>query len=187
MDHGELVNRAMEELEAVHRLASHLTADGDVVDDLVHATFELAWRGAARPADLGPGDVRPWLFKLLVDALKTRLGDPLTPPTPLERAMAEAGLGIAGQTPCCYDLSTLDWDGAGGRLARVVRELPLAYRAVFLLWSVERLGYGQIAAILGLSEAVVRGRLYRARMIVSTQLGQFASEWGLGVGEMSGA
>ena len=187
MEHAELVSRAMAELDAVHRLASQMCTDQGVADDLVHTTFELAFRSVNRPANLTGSELRPWLFKLLVDAVKARLGDPLTPPTPLERAMTEAGLGVAGQTPCCYDLSTLDWDGAGGRLAQVLRELPLPYRAVFLLWSVERLRYAQIATTLDLSEAVVRGRLYRARMIVSTQLGQFASEWGLGVGEMSGA
>lgn len=187
MEEGEFSNLVMAELEGVHRLASHMWGDHGVVDDLVQTTFEVAFHGNARPGNLAGRDLRPWLFKLLMDVANARLGDRLTPPTPLERAMTEPGLVVAGQTPCCYDLSTLDWDRAGGRLAEAVRELPLAYRTVFLLWSVERFGYGQIASTLGLSKAVVRGRLYRARMIVSTQLGEFASEWGLAVGEGSDA
>jgi DNA-directed RNA polymerase specialized sigma24 family protein len=183
MEHGDMVDRSMAELDAVHRLASYLSTDDRVVDDLVQTTFQRAFAAAAGEPNLAAHDLRPWLFKLLVELSKARLGDPFTPPTPLERAAAEPSTGVAGQTPCCHDLSTFEWDGASDRLAEAVRELPLAYRTVFLLWSVERLGNGQIAKVLGLSDAVVRGRLYRARMIVSTQLGESAIQWGMGVSE----
>lgn len=51
------------------------------------------------------------------------------------------------------------------RLRRAIRRLPLVYRQVIML-SLEGLGYGEIAEVLGISESNVGVRLTRARQIL---------------------
>jgi RNA polymerase sigma-70 factor (ECF subfamily) len=147
-----------------------------MVDGLVLEAYARAFETQPPP---GRDDVKTWLLKLLCDVARSRFDLAFDQPTPFERAHREAALAVAGRTPACYDLSVLDWDRAGDRLERAVNGLPLPYRAVLVLWASERLMQPQIADVLGLPEAVVRARLFRARMVVATELGALATEWGL--------
>ncbi len=56
-----------------------------------------------------------------------------------------------------------------GRLRRAIHRLPLAYRQVVTL-TLEGLGYGEIAEVLGISESNVGVRLSRARQILRESL-----------------
>lgn len=176
MRRDELIALACDQLDAVHRFAHHLATDPATVDAWVVETYARAF--GADPTS-GVGDVKTWLLKLLCDVARSRSGVGFDEPTPFERAHGEAALAVAGRTPACYDLSLLDWDRAGDRLGQAVSDLPPPYRAVLVLWASERLVQQQIAEVLGLSDAVVRARLFRARMIVATELGVLATEWGL--------
>jgi RNA polymerase sigma factor (sigma-70 family) len=51
------------------------------------------------------------------------------------------------------------------RLKRAIHQLPVVYRQVITL-SLEGLGYGEIAEVLGISESNVGARLTRARRIL---------------------
>jgi RNA polymerase sigma-70 factor (ECF subfamily) len=55
------------------------------------------------------------------------------------------------------------------RLKRAIRRLPLVYRQAITL-SLEGLGYGEIAEVLGISESNVGVRLTRARQILRESL-----------------
>jgi RNA polymerase sigma factor (sigma-70 family) len=55
------------------------------------------------------------------------------------------------------------------RLRRAIRRLPIAYRQAISL-SLEGLGYGEIAEVLGISESNVGVRLTRARQILRESL-----------------
>jgi RNA polymerase sigma-70 factor (ECF subfamily) len=174
----ELITLARARLDAVYRFAHHVAPDPAAVDGLVLETYARAFESPPPP---GPGDVGTWLLKLLCGVARARFGIAFDQPTPFERDHAGAALAVAGRTPACYDLSLLDWGRAGDRLEQAVSALPTPYRAVLVLWASERLAHQQIAGVLGLSEAVARARLFRARMIVATELGVLATEWGLEV------
>ncbi len=83
----------------------------------------------------------------------------------------EADARVAGRTPWCADLTGFDWRRVDGGLSAAIADLPLPYCAVFLLWSVEGLGYERFAKTLCLSVSVARGRLYRAFSAASIGLG----------------
>jgi RNA polymerase sigma factor (sigma-70 family) len=55
------------------------------------------------------------------------------------------------------------------RLRRAIRQLPIVYRQAITL-SLEGLGYGEIAEVLGISESNVGARLTRARQILRESL-----------------
>ncbi len=64
-----------------------------------------------------------------------------------------------------------DWlqDQRVERLKRAIHRLPVVYRQAITL-SLEGLGYGEIAEVLGISESNVGVRLTRARQILRESL-----------------
>lgn len=186
MEKEEFQRVAIAAIDGLFGFASALTNDPSVADEIVgasYATFVIE-----EPFEFSSAaDVRLRLLQIVCEQYQVRRGDVLSRPTPLEQAIASGGgqastanegcsPGLGSQTPACYDLSALDWEQAGARLSQVIGALPLPYRAVFLLWG-EGLKYQQIADVLNLSQETVKRRLYRSRMMVSTGLGQFASDW----------
>ena len=127
---------ALAEVDAVHRLASHLCRDRHEADDLVQETYLRALRPAGT---FSPGEhgVRRWLFKILHNVLHTRRSrdrrrrDVLRNFGDESRATTEE----AGPPP----VAGVDWadtwavtrDGLDERLCRAIRLLPVAHRTVF--------------------------------------------------------
>ena len=64
----------------------------------------------------------------------------------------------------------------GERLRRALAALPRDYRVVVVLREVEGLSTREVATIAGISEANVRTRLHRARMLLRRTLGDVADE-----------
>jgi RNA polymerase sigma-70 factor (ECF subfamily) len=58
----------------------------------------------------------------------------------------------------------------GERLRSALQSLPPAYRAIVVLRDVEGLSTREVAAVTRLSEANVRTRLHRARLLMRRQL-----------------
>ena len=56
------------------------------------------------------------------------------------------------------------------KVMRLVNELPLQYREVFLLKHIEELSYREIAEILSVTPGAVEARLFRARKILRKNL-----------------
>ena len=65
--------------------------------------------------------------------------------------------------------SGLAQEQSAARLRRAIHRLPVAYRQVVTL-TLEGLGYGEIAEVLGISESNVGVRLTRARQILRESL-----------------
>ena len=57
-------------------------------------------------------------------------------------------------------------------LEQKIDELPEAFRAVFMLRALEELPVDEIAAVLGIPEATVRTRIFRARSLLRESLSQ---------------
>lgn len=144
---------------ALRRYARALTRDVDLADDLVQDCLERAIRrrGLFRPQ----GEVRPWLFTVLINIYRNdrraqrrhgsflpmdEIAEPSTPaPQPGHIALAE--------------------------LARAMDQLPLEQKEALLLVALEGLAYGEAAAILGVPVGTLMSRLGRARAALRLSTG----------------
>ncbi len=157
------------ELDSVHRLAYHLALSRDLAEDLVQETYLRALKARARfrRTELGP---RPWLFKILHNVYKSRLGKKYREP--------DASDDLDGRFAAPPDAPPvdLDWEQVDERLKRAVESLPPTHRSVLLMWAVEGLKYREIAEITDVPIGTVMSRLYRARQAIVEQTTELANE-----------
>lgn len=180
LDNVEFRKLAMAELDAVYRMAFHLSRHPDDAADLVQETY-LKALGAAGDFELRDRGIRPWLFKILHNVFYTKIGKQRRAPSLMEDLQHEsAGNELETASPC-WDLATLDWEQVDDRLKRAIDDLPEPYRDVLLLWAVEGLKYREIADVLNVPLGTIMSRLYRARSILSEQLAELAAEAGIRV------
>jgi len=165
----------MAELSTVYRMAFHWTLNAADAEDLVQETYLRALR-AEETFRLGELGVRPWLLRILHNAFLTRVKrarlEPVATGFAEEIAERQADEGeLSGQA-----LADLDWEQVDERLKRAIHDLPLAYRTVFLLASIEGLKYREIAEVLEMPIGTVMSRLFRARTTLLEALTDLAGE-----------
>ncbi|MBI2923798.1 MAG: RNA polymerase sigma factor [Planctomycetes bacterium] len=68
---------------------------------------------------------------------------------------------------------SLEQEELYAKVLRVVNGLPKVYREVMVMKHLEHKSYAQIARGLGISEATVESRLYRAKLLLKETLGEF--------------
>jgi len=163
-------------LDALHRLARHLTASPADAEDLVQETYARAFRGAA---SFRPGsDLRAWLFRILRNAfLDQRRREERSPVEPaVELAPEEVPGGPGGE-------GLLRGDAELERLRRVVgEEIEAALRTLsedartVVLLDVEGLSEVEIAEVLGCPQGTVKSRLSRARQALRGKLSEYRRE-----------
>nr|WP_321164493.1 sigma-70 family RNA polymerase sigma factor [Curtobacterium sp. Leaf183] len=132
--------------------------DGEA-DDAVQEAALQAWQRMERVED--PDRVRTWLFRIAankaLDRLRRRhphLDLEAVPEPPTDRTVDQVV-----ETRMQVD-----------ELAKVVRNLPDAQRAVWVMREVGGASYAEIAEQTGMSAAAVRGSLARARRTVLEQM-----------------
>lgn len=135
---------------ALCRYARHRGLSGQDVDDLVAATYEVAWRRLERvPA--GEGTL-PWLLAVALNHLRNRRRR-------LERDRRLVERLGAPEQASSSETGGYEWREirhALDRLSRTDRELVL-----LVAW--DELSPAQAAKVLGLSPGAARTRLHRAR------------------------
>lgn len=149
------------------RMVAGLCPGSPSVDDVVQDTFVLAFRhlpSLSRPAAF-PG----WLCAIARNRARRTAKEgqrtQTTPPDTLDRLVLER-LGSV-ESP----------SEAGARrqrareLFRSMEHLPRELRATLSLRALDGWSVARIAAFLNVTEATVRGRLYRARAIVRRETG----------------
>ncbi|MEX0774880.1 MAG: sigma-70 family RNA polymerase sigma factor [Phycisphaeraceae bacterium] len=171
---------ALAEMEAVHRLAFHLARRPDVAADLVQETY-LRALGAETNFELRQQGIRPWLFKILHNVFYSRLEKDRREPTLAQDLRQDQVAAELDEPAPCWDLATLDWEQVDDRLKKAIDGLEGRYREVLLLWAIEGLKYREIADVLTIPLGTVMSRLYRARSILSAELGELATEHGISV------
>ena len=82
------------------------------------------------------------------------------------KPMAETVQDLEGLTP---EADLLSWE-TRGILHRAIAGLPDQYRAVVVLREIEGLSTREVSEVLGISEANVKTRLHRARVLLREQL-----------------
>ena len=175
MDPDDFHKLAMGEVDAVHRLAYHLTDEPQEVGDFVQDTYLRALKAGATFTLTAQG-IRPWLFKILHNVINTHVANRIRRPG-LSGNLDDLPAGtIATPGMLCCDIGEVDWEHIDERLMRAIRDLPVHYRTVFLLSAVEGLRYNQIADVIDLPLTTVTNRLYRARQFLSSRLIDLAVE-----------
>jgi RNA polymerase sigma-70 factor (ECF subfamily) len=173
---SEFDQLALEQLDAVYRMALQLARHPDEASDLVQETYMKALRAADRFSETG-GGIRPWLFKILHNLFYTRVG----------KAKREGGLNegeatiaSAGPEPDqpepAWNLADLDWEHVDQRLKEAIERLKPEYRSVLLLWGVEGMKYREIAEVQQVPIGTIMSRLHRARSILAQDLAELAEE-----------
>ncbi|QQE10595.1 sigma-70 family RNA polymerase sigma factor [Planctomycetota bacterium] len=185
MDSQSFRELALAEMDAVYRMAMHLSRHPDEAADLVQETYLKALKAEGR-FELREQGVRPWLFKILHNNFYTRVGKKKREPTLGDDLPEQAVYSEVDEEAPAWDLASLDWEMVDDRLKKAIEDLPDHYREVLLLWAVEGLKYREVAEVIGVPLGTVMSRLYRARAILSERLADLAAESGIKVDAAAG-
>ena len=156
--------------QRIYRLALRLTGSAADAEEALQETFLSAYRrlGSFR----GEAKFSTWLFRIATNAAKMlNRGRTRHPTEPLDPYLPR----FDGQGRHARDADHARAAGADElldrrRLARRAKEaltrLPERYRTPFVLRDLEEMPTEEVAALLGLSPALVRQRVHRARLML---------------------
>jgi len=153
----------------VYRIAYSLLRRHHDAEDATQETFLRVLRYRSRLAAVE--DPKTWLariaWRVAVDRSKRHgrmreipMDDPDAPPS-AEVASSEAPAD-----------ETVQGAQMGAVLEKLIAALPEKLRQPLILSAVEEMSPREVAAILGINEAAVRSRVFRARQILREKLGQ---------------
>lgn len=190
LERQEFEKLALEHLDAVYRMAFHLTRRPDEAEDLVQEVYVRAMRPETIERfeeSAGTGGMRSWLFAICHNQFYTRLRRASRRPALVEEFYTASETERAPEDPPpAYDRATLDWEHVDGRLKAAIDDLKPEYREALLMWGVDGLKYREIAAIMDVPIGTIMSRLHRARKLLADRLladEKTAAELGLGNGE----
>lgn len=188
MTRQEFEAEALEHLDAVYRMAFHLTRNEERARDLVQDVYVRALRSAVKNGfESRGGGMRPWLFAIAHNTFYSTIKREKRSPTAVQDFHGDAASGpLPDEPPPAWDGGSFDWEHVDGRLVRVIEDLKDEYRQVLLMWGVQGLKYREIAEVLGVPIGTVMSRLHRARKLVADALGAdpgVMEELGIRVGE----
>lgn len=179
MERTEFERLALEQLDAVHRMALQLARNQQDAWDLVQETYLRALRSAGTFEERGVG-IRPWLFTILHNTFYTRVKREARAPRAVEKFFDASSVETQpDDPPPAWDLASFDWEQVDQRLKTAIEELSEEHRTVLLLWGVEGMKYRQIADMLGVPIGTVMSRLHRARKTLAETLEPMADDLGL--------
>lgn len=161
----------------LYRVARSILGDGSEAEDVAQEAWVQAYCKLAQYA--GAASFSTWVSKIAAHEALARL----------RRRAREAALksdSVPGAQPFRRRAYSDDPEKLAfahevhNILETALDALADQYRSVFVLRCIEHLSAGETAAVLGLSESVVRTRLHRARLIlrrsVGSRLGQLPSD-----------
>lgn len=182
MDRAEFERLALEQLDAVHRMAFQLAGNAQDAADLVQDTYLRAVRAHASFVDQGRG-IRPWLFTILHNVFYSRIKREARAPRAVEEFYGASTTEHApDDPPPAWDLASFDWEQVDERLKEAIDGLSPDHRSVLLLWGLEGMKYREISEILQVPIGTIMSRLHRARKAIADALEQDAADLGLHAG-----
>lgn len=163
---------ALEHLDAVFRMAMHLTRDRQRAEDLVQDVYVRALKSAARHGfEPKGGGMRAWLFTIAHNTFYSSIKREARSPTAVPDFHADADdAPLPDEPPPAWDANSFDWEHVDGRLRKAIDSVRDEYRQVLLMWGVQGLKYREIAEVLGVPIGTVMSRLHRARKLVAEAL-----------------
>lgn len=155
-------------------VCGHAEDAEDVMQDALLKTYQYVNRIQE------PEAFRTWLYKTVRNAClmkrRRRVGEPAHHVSIEQGTVSDDGepqaLAVQDRGRPADRLMMDAW--IGERLRQALAGLPPAYRAIVVLRDVEGLSTREVAVILRISEANVKTRLHRARLMMRRQLGDAA-------------
>ncbi|MGZ3184720.1 MAG: RNA polymerase sigma factor [Telluria sp.] len=149
----------------LYRTARAILGDDAEAQDVLQDAYILALRGIG--AFRGDAQLSTWLTRIVANEAmgRRRKAARRAEIIPLDADAAAA----------MQEEEAMETDGpeqaamraqARALLERKIDQLPEAFRAVFVLRAVEELGVDEVAVVLGIPEATVRTRFFRARSLL---------------------
>jgi RNA polymerase sigma-70 factor, ECF subfamily len=189
LDDGELMQRvrsrdpsAFEPLmrrynRRLFRVAHSLLRDPAESEDALQDAYLAAFRAADRFR--GESSLSTWLTRIVVNECMTRLRRSARRDNILPIVVAEAQTAEGESMPekeSIRDQETPDRQllrtEMRSLLERRIEALPRDFRVVFMMRAVEELSVEETAECLGIPEATVRSRLFRARSLLRESIAQ---------------
>ena len=163
-----MASAAFDHLDALFRLARHLTGSDANAEDLVQETFEHAL--VAGRQSISRTNLRAGLLRLLRNAyLEKYRSDRYNPDgATLQDEDPRDGDGEARKAASPRDEDRLR-EVAGDDIDRALASLSVDVRTLILL-DVEGLSRSELAEVLGYSVGTIESRLYRARALLRERL-----------------
>lgn len=178
VQHGD--DTAMETLlmraqEVAYRFSMLVCGRADDADDAMQEALLKTYRYAARIRE--PEAFRAWLYRTVRNACligrRKRVDEPahfiaLDPSPESEGHEHPVDAVDPGRDPEAQAINA----SLRSRLGRALHAIPRPYRVVVFLREVEGLSTKEVGQVLGISEANVKTRLHRARVMLREQLEQ---------------
>lgn len=161
--------------EVAYRFSLLVCGHPEDAEDVMQDALLNTYRHVGQIKD--PEAFRTWLYQTVRNAClmkRRRRVDEPSSWTSLEQggldsAGEPASLDVPDSSGRAADQQLIDsWVGA--RLRRALAALPPEYRVIVVLREIEGLSTREVATIAGLSEANVKQRLHRARLLLRTSL-----------------
>ena len=150
-------------------VSGHVDDAEDVMQDALLKTYRYV--GRIR----NPAAFRTWLYRTVRNACLMKRRRRVDDPARLVSLDAEPGspegratLDVRDEAKTPDEIAMNNW--LGRRLRQALRTLPPGYRVIVFLREIEGLSTREVAKLTGLSEANVKTRLHRARMLLREQL-----------------
>ena len=160
--------------EAAYRFSLLVCGHPEDAEDVMQDALLRTYRHVGRISE--PESFRTWLYSTVRNAClmkrRKRAGEPARFDS-IERGRVDADGGASAidvaDRARPADQKLID-DSADARLHAALQQLPPGYRIILLLREIEGLPTKEVAAVTGYSEANVKTRLRRARLMLRQQL-----------------
>jgi len=147
----------------VYRVAYSVLRNHHDAEDATQETFLRVWRHQCDLADVR--DLRAWLARIAWRAARRRRRPVV------EVSLEDAARGVLELRDRGHSAEEIAADQQmAALLERLIASLPGKLRDVLTLSTVEEMTAAEIAAVLGIPEASVRTRLFRARQMLREKL-----------------
>ena len=171
----------MEHIDAVYRMAFHLTRSADDAEELVQDVYARAFRpqtierfvdkSAEDDETSGTGGMRSWLFAITHNVFYSKIKKDKRRPSSVGEFFDESSdETMPDEAPPVWDRSSLDMEHVDEKLVKAIDSLKDEHREVLLMWSVDGLKYREIAEIMEVPIGTVMSRLHRARKLLADAL-----------------
>ena len=161
----------------VYRMALRLTGNVADAEDVVQETFLSAFKAIDKFE--GRSSLATWLYRITHNAalMRLRRKQPDQVSVDDEEVFGE-GMEVPSQLHdwCCLPERDFETSEARVEMEQAIRTLPEKLRVVFVMRELEGLSTEETAQVLGVSIAVVKTRLHRARLQLRERLSMYFTE-----------
>jgi RNA polymerase sigma-70 factor (ECF subfamily) len=173
-DHDAMERLLMRSQEVAYRFSLLVCGHPEDAEDVMQDALLQTYRHVRRIEE--PEAFRTWLFTTVRNAClmkrRRRVGEPAEF-VPLEHGLAatrgtSAPLDVADKSRPVDQRLIDSW--MDGRLRDALKTLPPSYRMIVVMREIEGLSTREVATVTGISEANVKTRLHRARLMLRRHL-----------------